>query len=107
MAAKQNVTKSQRHQKHQCDKKTSLFGVKVMIFMAHETQGKQLWPLPCSCTFNCATVCPVDSVDDKTVMVNLDRVTCCPDKLEDITWLGPHSRRTSSEEEEEIWCWEA
>lgn len=99
-----NITKAQRTQKLQYDKKCThlelAIGDRVMVFMPQEVSGKQrklarpyygpyrvidIHP-------NGVTVRPVDKPNDGPVRVNMDRVTCCPLELPDTSWLG--SRKT-------------
>ncbi len=104
--ARQCVTKAQNRQKKQHDKRARpakyQVGDRVMVFMPHEVQGKQRkLALPhhgpyrvLDLTPNCATVRPVDHPEAEPIRVNLDRLSRCPDVLPDVTWLGPHTRRT-------------
>lgn len=104
--ARECITKAQKKQKTQHDKRARpakySVGDRVMVFMPHETQGKQRkLALPhhgpyrvLEMTPNCATVKPVDHPEAESIHVNLDRLSKCPDELPDITWLGPRSRRT-------------
>ena len=104
--ARQSITKAQKRQKMQHDKKARpakyRVGDGVMAFMPHETQGKQRkLALPhhgpyrvLELTTNCATVKPVDHPEAELIRVNLDRHSQCPDVLPDVTWLGPRARRT-------------
>ena len=74
-----------------------------MVFMAQETMGKaRKLALPhhgpyhiLEITPTGASVQPVDCPDEHPILVNLDRVTRCPDELPDVTWLGPRSWRKS------------
>ena len=65
--------------------------------MPHESQGKQ-WKLALphhgpyqvvELTSNIVTVRLVDQPDEQGIVVNRDRVTKCPAKLPDVTWMGP------------------
>ena len=105
-AAKQSIGKSQKRQKRQYDKRTKSakyqVGDRVMVFMPHETQGKnRKLALPhhgpyrvIESTPSVATLKPVDRPNAESIKVNLDRITRCPSELPDVTWLGPRARRT-------------
>ena len=43
---------------------------------------------------NGVSVRPVDQPQDEPILVNVDRVTPCPDELTDTSWLGSRKRRT-------------
>ena len=43
---------------------------------------------------NGLSVRPVDKVDEKPILVNVDRVTLCLQELPDETWLGSRKRRS-------------
>ena len=43
------------------------------------------------------SVWPVDCPDEWPILVNLDRVTKCPDELPNVTWLGARSWRKCRE----------
>ena len=70
-----------------------------MVFMPHEKTGKKRkLPLPYHEPFRIVEVLPngvsvisVDRPQDELILVNVDRVTSCPDELPDTSWLG--SRR--------------
>ena len=72
-----------------------------MVFMPHETQGKQRkLALPhhgpyriLELTSTGATLRPVDQPEQEPILVNLDSVSKCSSNLPDVSWLGPRSRR--------------
>ena len=84
------MTKAQCKQKKQYNWRTRDINLKVggcvMVFMTHETQGKQQkLALPycgpyqvLELTLNIVTVRPVDQPDEQAIVVNQDQVTKCP-----------------------------
>ena len=105
-AARSNIAKSQKKQKHQYDKKSRpmkyKIGDRVMVYMPHEMQGKsRKLALPhhgpyriVDLTPSCVTVRPVDNPQAKSIVVNQDRISRCHEELPDVTWLGPRRRRS-------------
>ena len=103
--ARKNIGKAQGKQKLQYDKKRRppkfRIGDRVMVFMPQETKGKaRKLALPphgpyriLEITPTGASIRPVDCPDERPILVNLDRVTRCPDELPNVTWLGPRSWR--------------
>ena len=103
--ARQNIGKAQKRQKAQHDKTARQpllnIGDRVMVFMPHETQGKQRkLALPhhgpyriLELTSTGATLRPVDQPEQEPILVNLDRISKCSSELPDVSWLGPQSQR--------------
>ena len=98
--ARKEIQRSQKKQKYQydCHAKQRDFraGDRVMVCIPYEQTGKnrklsrpyfgpyrvlEVHP-------NGVTVRPVDCPSDKSIRVNLDRVTLCPVELPDESWLG-------------------
>ena len=104
-AARKNVVEAQKRQKRQYDKKAKehhyRIGERVMVYMPWEKTGKKRkLALPYHGPYrivdvlpNGLSVRPVDKVDEKPILVNVDRVTLCPQELPDETWLGSRKRR--------------
>ena len=104
--ARQNIGKAQKRQKECYDRQVKepryTVGGRVMVFMPHEKAGKKRKPaLPYHGPFrivevlpNGVSVRPVDRPQDEPILVNVDRVTPCPDELSDTSWLGSRKRRT-------------
>ena len=102
--AQASIAKAQGIQKLQHDKKTRdlhlKVGDRVMVYMPHEAMGKlHKLALPyhgpyrvVDTTSNGVSIRPVDHPEEIPVLVNLERVTKCPDALPDLSWLGLHSR---------------
>jgi len=108
-AARSSITRAQKWQKRQYDKRARPakyhVGNRVMVFMPRETQGKQRkLALPhhgpyrvLELNSSCATVRPVDHPEAEPIKVNLDRLSQCPDVLPDVSWLGPRTRRSRTQ----------
>ena len=98
--ARSEIQKSYKKQKYQYDRRAKQrnfqAGDRVMVYILYECIGKnrklsrpyfgpyqvlEVHP-------NGVTVQPVDRPNDKSIRVNLDRVTLCPMELSDKSWLG-------------------
>ncbi len=105
-AARKSVVEAQKRQKRQYDKKAVKHHYqireRVMVYMPWEkTDKKRELALPYYGPYgiidvlpNGLSVRPVDKVDEKPILVNVDCVTLCPQELLDETWLGPRKRRS-------------
>lgn len=103
--AQTNIARAQCRQKAQHDKRLRdlrlKVGDRVMIYMPHEASGKQRkLALPyhgpyrvLDVTPSGVSVRPVDRPKDEPILVNLERVTKCPEVLLDVWWLGPRRKR--------------
>jgi len=102
--ARKSIPKAQSKQKLHYDKKAKVPSYKisdrVMVYMPHEATGKdRKLPLPYHGPYriidvqsNCLLLRPVDKPDEQPILVNMDRVTPCPQEVPD---LGPttHQKR--------------
>ena len=93
-----------RRQKAPHDKRTWKLklkvGDRVMVFMPHQTTGRsRKLVLPyygpqrvLDVTSAGVSVRPVDRPDEEPILVNMDRVTKCPDELPNESWTGRKRR---------------
>ena len=103
--ARKSIEKAQSKQKFQYDKKAKVTSYKisdrVMVYMPHEATGKdRKLALPYHGPYriidirtNCLLLRPVDKPDEQLVLVNMDRVSPCPQGVSDQSWRRPFTHQ--------------